>query len=224
MGRAVKMGTWFEAWLDTRLGSVVLLALVAGLYTWAYQHHPLNPGSVAVAQRAGWWSWSDQYKYLQSAEALAAGKIAPDTYHYPLGYPALGAPFVRWLPVHPFFVPDLLLVLATAACWWRLVRRWLPATAALLVAIVFLDTHRDLIELTMVVPWNTLVTQFCLVAGVSVVLAPPGRRVVWWLAALAALAWWVRPVDALCLAPLLVCAMLRLPTWTDRLRVGAIGV
>ena len=218
------MCTWLEAWLDTWLARAVLLALVAGLYAWAYQHHPLNPGSSPVAQRAGWWSWSDQYKYLQSAETLAAGKVAPETYHYPLGYPLLGAPFVRWLPVQPFFVPDLLLVLATAVCWWQLARRWLPATVTLGVAVVFIFTHGELIDLTMVVPWNTLATQLFLVAGLWIVLAAPGRGAVWGLAGLAAAAWWVRPVDAVCFAPLLVCATLRLPTWRERAESGFVGL
>lgn len=217
-------GQKVERILGHRAVEILLLLAVAGLYAWAYQHHALNPGATPTEQRAGWWSWSDQYKYLRSAQTLAAGQVTPETYHYPLGYAALGAPFVRWLPVHPFFVPNLLLVLATVACWWRLARRWLPATAALFVAIVFLVTHDELIGLTMVVPWNTLVTQFCLVAGLGLVLAPPSRRVVWWLAALAAAAWWVRPIDALCFAPLLVMATLRLPTWRERAEAGFVGI
>lgn len=213
-----------EGWLQTRIAGWLLLILLGVWYGWAYAHHPLNPGEIPVEQRAGWWSWSDQYKYLRSAQTLAAGQVTPETYHYPLGYAALGAPFVRWQPVHPFFVPNLLLMLATAACWWRLARRWLPATATVFVAAVFIATHDELIGLTMVVPWNTLVTQCCLMTGLVLVLAPPGRRIVWSLATLAAVAWWVRPVDALCFAPLLVVATLRLPTWRERTEAGFVGI
>ncbi len=204
-------------------GWLLLLALAVG-YTWAYQHHPLNPGATPPAQRAGWWSWSDQYKYLESAQELAHGKVTPENYRYPLGYPLLGAMFARWLPGQPFFVPDLLLVLGAAACWWRLARRWLPATVALFVALVFILTHGELIGLTMIVPWNTLVTQLCLLAGLAIVLAPPSRGAVWSLALLAAAAWCVRPVDALCFAPLLVCATLRLPTRREKVETGFVGL
>ena len=213
-----------EGWLQTRLAGWLLLVLLGALYSWAYVHHPLNPGSAAVASRAGWWSWSDQYKYLESAQTLAAGRITPESYHYPLGYPLLGALFVRWLPVQPFFVPDLLLVLGAAVCWWQLARRWLPATVALGVAVVFILTHGELINLTMVVPWNTLATQLCLVAGLWTVLAAPGRCAVWTLAALTAAAWCVRPIDAVCFAPLLVAATLRLPTRREQVETGFVGL
>lgn len=213
-----------ERIVASRAGGILLLLALAALYAWAYQRHALNPGSAPTGQRVGWWSWSDQYKYLRSAQELATGRVTPETYHYPLGYAGLAAPFVRWLPAHPFFIPNLLLVLATAAGWWRLVRRWLPALAALFVAIIFIATHGELIGLTMIVPWNTLVTQFCLVAGLNLVLAVPSRRVVWSLAALAAVAWWVRPIDALCFAPLLMVATLRLPLWRERAEAGFVGI
>ena len=224
MSGLTQAGRRCEGWLQARIAGWLLLLLLGAWYAWAYVHHPLNPGAVPVEQRAGWWSWSDQYKYLRSAQALAAGQVTPETYHYPLGYAALAAPFVRAWPGHPFFVPNLLLVLATAACWWRLARRWLPATAALFVAVVFIGTHHELIDLTMVVPWNTLVTQLGLVAGLVLVLAPPSRRVVWSLALLAAVAWWVRPIDAVCFAPLLVCATLRMPTRRESVETGFVAI
>lgn len=209
-------------WLASWWAGLLLLALLGGLYTWTYVQHPLNPGSGPAEARLGWWSWADQYKYLQATEALAAGGITKEVYHYPLGYSALGVPFVRWLPAHPYYVPDLLLVLATAAVWWRLARRWLPATIALLVAAGFITTHGELLRLTMVVPWNTLPTQLTLLAGMVVLLDTHGRRTVWWLAGLAAVTWLVRPVDAVSFAPMLVWAVLRQRTWKEKV-LGALG-
>ena len=213
-----------EQWLNTRLAAVLLLALLGGWYAWAYTRHPLNPGQASVEQRTGWWSWSDQYKYLQATEAMAAGKITRDSYQYPLGYPALGVPFVRWWPAHAYFVPDLVLVLAATAVWWRLARRWLPATIALVVAVVFILTHGELIGLTMIVPWNTLATQLTLLTGLWVMVAGTGPRTVVVLAGLAAVTWLVRPIDAVSFAPMLVWSGLRLPTWRQRLGWGAVGV
>ena len=213
-----------ETLLKRRATGWVLLALLAGLYTWAYWTHPLNPGSAPVAERVGWWSWSDQYKYLLATQDLAAGKVTRETYHYPLGYSALGVPFVKLWPAHAFFVPNLLLVLATAAVWWRLVRRWVPATVALGVTTVFVFTHGELLRLTMVVPWNTLPTQLTLMAGVLLILETRGPRTVWWLSGLAAATWLVRPADALAVAPMLGWAVLRLATWRERMVCGLGGV
>lgn len=224
MNRPSSWGGLGETWLNRRGAGWVLLALLAGLYTWAYWTHPLNPGSAPVADRVGWWSWSDQYKYLLATQDLAAGRVTRETYHYPLGHSVLGAPFVKLWPAHPYFVPDLLLVLATAAVWWRLARRWLPATVALAVAAGFLVTHGELLRLTMVVPWNTLPTQLTLLAGVSVMLGTRGPRTVGWLAGLTAATWLVRPADAVCFAPMLVWSVVRLATWRERVRFGLTGL
>lgn len=216
MSEAANWPARVNGWLGSRLAGLLFLVALGAVYTWAYIHHPLNPGSAPVEARSGWWSWADQYKYLKATEALAAGGIAKEVYHYPLGYSALGVPFVRWLPAHPYFVPDLLLVLATAAMWWRLARRWLPATVALLVAAGFITTHGELLRLTMVVPWNTLPTQLTLLTGMVVLLETHGRRSAWWLAGLAAATWLVRPIDAVSFAPMLVWVVVRLPSWRER--------
>lgn len=206
-----------ESLLGRRATGWLLLALLAGLYVWTYWTHPLNPGSAPVSERIGWWNWSDQYKYLLATQDLASGRVTRETYHYPLGYSALGVTFVKLWPAHAFFVPNLLFVLATAAVWWRLVRRWVPATITLLVAAGFIVTHGELLRLTMVVPWNTLPTQLTLLAGVLLMLETHGPRTVWWLSGLAAATWLVRPVDAVCFAPMLIWAVLRLATWRERL-------
>jgi hypothetical protein len=155
---------------------------------------------------------------------MAAGKLSPETYKYPIGYPALGVPFVRWWPAHAYFIPDLMLVLGAAVFWWRLARRWLPASVTLGVAVVFIATHHDLIGLTMVVPWNTLATQLALLAGLWVIVSGTGPRPVILLAALAAGTWIVRPVDAVSFAPMLAWAALRLPGWRQRIGWGLAGI
>jgi hypothetical protein len=219
-----RAGHRLEAALQTRAAGLVLLALVAAWYVWVYVHHPLNPGATLPGDRVGWWSWSDQYKYAVAAQELAAGNLTPENFRYPIGYPALGALFACWLPAHPFFVPNLVLVLAAAACWWRLARRWLPATVAAAVGAVFLAYHRELIELTLVVPWNTIATQAALLAGLWAMMATAGVRSAVWLASLAAATWFVRPIDALAFAPMLVWTVLRLPTWNSRAKAALAGL
>ena len=87
----------------------VLWVAIAAIvwYFVSYVSHPAMPGNV-VNYWMGWFGWYDQGKYLESAKALSDLSLTPDTYFYPLGYPLLGAFFVRFLPRHAFLVPNLL--------------------------------------------------------------------------------------------------------------------
>ena len=149
----------------------VLLGLLAALYTWSYVTHPLHPGLAAPELRQGWWSWADQTKYVEAAVALEQGRIDRESYYYPLGYSVLGAPFVRVFPAHPFFLPNLVLVLVAAALAWRLARRWLERWEAMVLTTAFLLTHAALLEQTLVIPWNTIPLQAAFFAGMWLVLA-----------------------------------------------------
>ena len=219
------------------------LALVAVAYLAAYRLHDLYPGTGVGANRDGWWTWADQLKYLQQAEAIARGAIDAKTYFYPLGYSVLAVPFVRWMPAHAFLLPNLALVLGAAAVWWRIGRRWLSAGEVAGVGVVFAATHGWLLADSVVVPWNTLATQLTMLAGVWVVVRGPRSwdarggeplaharsyeaRVVWSLAGLAAATYFVRPVDVVAFGPLLAWAVWRMPTWRARLThgVGAAAV
>lgn len=213
-----------ESALARRGAGWILLGLLALVYGYAYGHHPQNPGTAPATLRLGWWGWADQFAYWKSAAELAGGQLSAEHYHYPLGYPLLGALWWRLLPAHPFLVPDLLLVLAGAAAWWRLARTWLDRRLTLLTAIAFVWLHRDVLALTQVVPWNTIATQATLLAGLWVVTGVTGVRAVTWLTVLAVLTYLVRPGDAACFAPLLAWAVLRLPTWRSRLVAGAGGL
>lgn len=206
-----------EEWLGRRTAGWLLLGLVGWIYTAAYLHHPLYPGHAPVESRQGWWSWSDQFAYWQSAAELAQFRLTAANYHYPLGYPALGALFWRFMPAHAFFVPDLLLVLGIAAVWWRLARIRLSRVLTLVVGIGLVVMLREVLLLTLVVPWNTIATQLTLMTGLWVMLTKQGPRTVWWLTGLAGLTYLVRPGDAACFAPMLVWAVLRLPAWRQRI-------
>lgn len=213
-----------EEWLGSRLAGWWLLGLLAVLYFAAYLWHPLYPGDAPAELRQGWWSWSDQFAYWKSAAELAQFRITPEGYHYPLGYPLLGALFWRLMPTHAFFVPDLLLVLGTGFVWWRLARRWLGRLPTLVCTGIFMAVHARLLALTVVIPWNTIATQLTLVAGMWVVVSKDGPRAVGLLAGLAAATYLVRPGDAACFAPMLVWAVLRLPARGERLKWTMLGV
>lgn len=206
-----------------RAGGVLLLVL-ALVYTFAYARHDLFTGATAPEARTGWWSWADQYSYFKTADALAHGRLAPENPQYPPGYAALGVLGGLVWRTQPFFLPDLLLVLGAAWAWWRLAQRLISRLAAAVVLALFAGTHWLLLADTVVVPWNTLGTQATLLAGMAVVVIVPGRRAVGWLVALAAATYWLRPIDAVTFAPLLVYAVWRLGAWRERVVIGGAGV
>lgn len=200
-----------------------LLGIVVLGYALAYRLHSLFPGYGTAALTSGWWSWSDQQRYLAEAAAIATGRLDAQSYQYPIGYPALGAVFWHWMPAHPFFWPNLALIVGSAAAWWRLARRWLEPLECLVVAALLVGTHRWLLADTMVVPWNTLPTQLALLTGIWLVLDSVRWWSVWALSGLAAAAYVTRPIDAVPFLPLLLFATLRRPRARDRWWHGAVG-
>lgn len=215
---------WLDELLSRRAAGLVLLCIVAAVYTAAYLQHPLYPGSKFDETPRGWWTWTDQSRYLEESRAIAHGDLKENSYFYPVGYPALGAIFVRWMPVNPFFIPNLLLVLGATVMWWKIAQRWVSRVAALAVGAVFVASHPWLLGQTVVIPWNTLPTQFTLLTGIWVMLAINGTKSVLVLAGLAAATYLFRPIDAVAFAPLLVVATLRLTSWQLRLQGGAAGI
>jgi hypothetical protein len=219
-----KLFTRLETILGSKPVGAGLLGMVAIGYVAAYLHHPLLPQMNPLLERDGWWTWFDQFTYWQAAAELTQFGLTAENYHYPLGYPLLGALGWKLAASHPFFWPNLLSVVGTAWVCWRIWRLWLNRVTCLAVAVAFVVLHASLLRLTLVVPWNTIPTQLTLLAGVLILLTgSDGRRVVW-LAGLAALTYLIRPVDAVCFTPMLVWSVLRLSTWRERLTCGAAGV
>lgn len=213
--------------IDRKLASAaagwLLLAAIVALYAVAYRQHNLFPGAGPGATTRGWWTWSDQSRYLTEAAAIAEGRLDRTNYTYPLGYPLLGALSWRWLPAHAFLLPDLLLIAGAVVAWWRVARRWFSPLGALAVGALFIGFHRWLVADTQVVPWNTLPTQCALLAGVAWVVGSTTARPVWPLALLTGAAYVVRPVDAVAFGPLLAWAVWRHATWGRRVRAAAVG-
>ena len=210
--------------LARRAVALFLVACVAFGYSAAYFSHPLFPGFDESGPARGWLTWTDQNRYLVESLAIVQLRLDAASYFYPIGYPLLGAVFVKWMPNNPFFVPDLVFIVAASMVWWQLARRWLNPTVALVTGLVFVFTHSWLVKQTMVVPWNTIPTLFTLLAGIEIVLERSDQRAVRWLAFLGAVTYIIRPIDAVAFTPLLIFATLRLPTWRARLISGATGL
>ena len=136
-----------------------MLVLTGLAYVFAYlhhpqvRHHPANPD---------WWVWSDQGRYLRAAQAWAAGNLDPAQHWYPDFYPLLGAAFVWLMPGQPFYVIDLVCLLATGVLTVNLGARLAPESgwARPAAALAFcLAVPLDSLQLkSYVEPWTTTPT------------------------------------------------------------------
>jgi putative flippase GtrA len=209
-----------DSWLISWTGQLCLAIALALIYFWAYRSHGALPGANTTFP-LGWWGWWDQGAYWRCAAQFAQGNLTPETYWYPLGYPALGALFYRWMPQHAFLIPDLFLVVGAALLFFQIARRFISPVESLFLIAIFIACYHGLLTETLVVPWNTIPTHFLsylivLLAG----LGQPRTRRLLIAAVVLGLIYLCRPGDALCLGLLLGWAILRLPSWRERIQTG----
>jgi hypothetical protein len=207
-------------WLDTWVGQLYLASAAAAVYVYAYQHHGVRPGANATYPM-GWFGWWDQGQYLKCAAGLAHGSLTPDTYWYPLGYPALGALFYRLWPEHSFFLPDLFLIIGIALLFYQIARKFVTPVESLLLLAVFVFSYRGMLSLSLVEPWNTIPTHFLAYAVIVLVgFGEPQRRNILIAAFCVGLDYLCRPPDAVCAGLIVAVAVFRLPGWKERIRTG----
>jgi hypothetical protein len=136
---------------------VFLLVLSASVFWLAYRSYDNHP-DLAAPPPTGWYGSEDQHYYLVMARELSRGHLK--TYHFGLGYPLLGAPFVPFLPADPFLIPNLTVTV------WTAVSTFLIAWVLSARAVVGLAAALALFPLTpliwyLVVPWNSTAVLFC---------------------------------------------------------------
>lgn len=180
---------------------LVLIPTLCVLYTGFYLANPALPGN-NLKYPLGWWGWLDQGHYFQSAKALAAGNLAPSQHWFPLGYSLLAAPFVRLMPNHPFFFPDLLCLVASAFFFLRMSRAFgFSGTVGSLLFLVSLLFDPRVFG-TFVVPWNTTLVVALTYFSLFLVIVPQAIsiRSAICIGACGALVLATRPSDAMLFA------------------------
>lgn len=213
-----------NASVESTTGKTALLILLAVIYTAAYLAHPALPGNISDAP-LGWWGWSDQSFYLKCAASLSHLRLPPAVYVYPIGYSVLGAVFYRWLPVHSFFFPNLLLVLGLVSLFYRVARRFITPLETILFLAAFAVCYHRTVADCLVVPWNTIPTA-CAAYGIIMLLsvkADVRERDIIIAAGCVAATYLVRTADAACLIPIVALAIPRLRTWKSRVISGALA-
>src|SRR5271168_3958705 len=93
-------------WFSGETGAILIFLLFAiAYYNAAYWSHPNLPR--ASTQWGGWFGWFDQGQYYRSLQALEREDFTPTEHLYPIGYPLMGTLFYRFMPLHPFLIPDI---------------------------------------------------------------------------------------------------------------------
>ena len=170
----------------------------------------------------GWLVWWDQGQYHKAAAELAHGELRPNTYW--IGYPAIGAVFYNLLPRHPFFVPDLAMVLAIVAAYYAAARLYLTRIEAVVLVYLFIWFDPCLRDDCLVVPWNTMPAYTAFFVAIYLLVLRPGPA---WpghfalCSGLAAVAGLARPTEMAALGLVYLFALGRLANLRQRVVAAA---
>jgi hypothetical protein len=218
MAKLGHAGRWTERLLarPAVLGSLLVLLGVG--YVWAYFDYPGRPS----VHSPGWWNAHDQDSYRAAARALAQLDFNPIHYRVSVGYPLLGAPFFRFMPDHPFLIPNLLFILGIGAAFYGLARQFLSRRESVVVVVAVMFLARYELEISLVIPWTTIPTHFIAYTMIYLYLVRrPSKSLVLGLAVLDGIAYLCRPGDGAFLAPLVLASISEL--WGRRARLIAAG-
>ena len=131
----------------------IILAFFAAFYVVAYLAAPALPGG--SKSPLGWWEWSDQGLYLQSAQAFSRFDFRGSEHTYPILYSLLAAPFVWLTPTHPFFIVDLACFLVVALTFLTIGSRLVGLLPSAFIFFAVICFPWLLTPLAWVVPWTS---------------------------------------------------------------------
>lgn len=138
---------------ELRVPLWLTLGIAAIVYCFFYFNYPALPGNSLTYPR-GWWGWFDQGEYIKAVQAFVEGDFSSGKHSYPPLYPAIGAIFFPWMPVHPFFFFNLLGLLTFASVFTAFATRYvtqIEAFALLALSLYF----NQIIILNFAIPWTT---------------------------------------------------------------------
>lgn len=195
-------------------------------YFLSYIIHPVAPGN-NEQYLGGWNIWHDQSLYLKSAQALARLSQPQEVYVYPLGYPAIIAPFVRFLPRHAFLLPNLFFAIGIAICFYSACKAYVSKAEAFSLTVFFIFAsalasnkfiHGRLVwENAIIVPWNLIPVFFAayLTSYLIIFQQTTSLKLVCASTAIG-IAFFCRPPDALFLFVIYAASLVDLKTLRER--------
>lgn len=142
---------------------VAALIFLFALYQYTYHTYSAVPGNSAKYP-LGWWGWTDQGLYLKSSNAFAALDFRSASHFYPPLYPAIGAFFLPFSRLHPFYLVDLVLMAGFFLLVFSIFQHRLGARLAVLPIVAGMALY-PVVGLQWVIPWTTTLSAFLLAAA-----------------------------------------------------------
>ena len=130
----------------------IIVALFAAFYVIAYLSAPALPGSYQYP--LGWWGWTDQGLYLKSAQAFSHFDFHSSEHWYPILYSLLAAPFVRLMPIHPFFIIDLACFLIAVGGFLKIGEKIIGLAPSAILFVCVISFPWILTE-NWIIPWTS---------------------------------------------------------------------
>jgi hypothetical protein len=210
----------------------IVLLVVAVVYAVTHRTNIDHPHAVGE----GWWRWWDQGHYLRAAHAWAHLDLDPEKHWYFPGYAVIGALFVWLKPAQPFYLPDLIALLAFGWLFVRLAERLAPELRHVreLAALTFLLTVAvsPWMMKSFVEPWTTTPTAPLTYASLLLAFRFadfPSARNAAFLGATTVAVVLFRPTEAMLLTSVIALwasgtLVVRHRTWRETIVVAASGV
>lgn len=209
-----------------------VLLLTGADYMIRHQMHGNHPKTLRMT---GWWLWDDQGYYIRAARAWVAGNLDPAQHWYPPGYALLGAAFVWLMPIQPFYLPDLLCLIAYGWLLVGLAERLAPDlrhTRIIGAMVFFITVALSRLQMqSYVEPWTSTPTAPLTLACLHLALRfwdRPSAGGAAWLGGVATSLVLFRPTDAAILtavtAPFAGLATLRAEPGWRMLRIAVAGI
>ena len=130
----------------------IIVALFAAFYVIAYLSAPALPGG--FEHPLGWWAWTDQGLYLKSAQAFSRFDFRSSEHWYPILYSLLAAPFVRVMPIHPFFIADLACFLITVGGFLKIGSKIIGLWRSAILFVCVICFPR-IVAADWIIPWTS---------------------------------------------------------------------
>jgi hypothetical protein len=210
-----------------------ILLLTALDYAIRHQMHGNHPRALGMT---GWWLWDDQGYYIRAARAWASGNLDPAQHWYLSGYPLLGAAFAWLTPIQPFYIPDLLSLIAYGWLFIALAARLAPDLrwTRIIGALVFFGTVAlsPLAMKSFVEPWTTTPTAPLTLASLLLAFRfydRPSARGAALLGLVTTSILLFRPTDAAILITVVagfaaVTLLVQRPGWAATAKISAAGI
>ena len=182
-------------------------------YCVGYWADPDRPGR---STPLGWWGGGfDQPQYYQSVMAIEQHSYNPSKYHFPVGYPLIGTLLFSWMPLHPFFIPNLFCCIVICLAFIDICL-WLVSFRVALILCFFGVIWCTSVQANLLRPWTNIpASAACMVLSCLALAPQRDRRRAIVTGVCAGIVFAVRPGDVTYAWPVVAALWLGCHSWRE---------